>query len=167
MISGDEYTEWARNYWYKEVQIQPWDAELTPGDIVVLESPDAGVGEIGSYNSLDMRIKGAAADSHLGRCPGPRRVRRAGGTDLRAVPQPGDDPGPRGVRGLRRPGDDRRLPGSKTGDIVVGDGDGVIAVPLEVAEQVAKYARQENENDRRGRRALYEKAGLPLDDSVR
>jgi 4-hydroxy-4-methyl-2-oxoglutarate aldolase len=55
----------------------------------------------------------------------------------------------------------------KPGDIVVGDGDGVIAVPLELAEEVAKYARQENENDRRGRRALYEKAGLPLDDTVR
>src|SRR4051794_29364481 len=60
MIKGDDYTEWARNYWYKEVQIQPWDAELTPGDIVVLESPDAGVGEIGSYNSPGMHIKGAA-----------------------------------------------------------------------------------------------------------
>lgn len=34
-------------------------------------------------------------------------------------------------------------------------------------EEVAKYARQENENEKRGRRALYEMAGLPLDESVR
>src|SRR3954453_18254422 len=66
MIKDDEYTEWARNYWYKEVQIQPWDAELTPGDIVVLESPDAGVGEIGSYNSLDKNNKGDATRGSAG-----------------------------------------------------------------------------------------------------
>src|SRR3712207_7287699 len=60
-ITGDDYTKWAREYWYGEVMHSPWDAELEPGDIVVLESPDCGVGEIGSYNSLDWHIKGAAA----------------------------------------------------------------------------------------------------------
>jgi regulator of RNase E activity RraA len=52
------------------------------------------------------------------------------------------------------------------GDIVVADGDGVIVVPLEHAEQVAKYARQEYENDKAGRRRLYQKLGWALDHTV-
>ncbi len=44
---------------------------------------------------------------------------------------------------------------------------GVIVVPLEHAEQVARYARQEYENDKAGRRRMYEQLGWQLDDSVR
>ncbi len=166
MITGEDYTDWARDYWYKEVQIQPWDAELTPGDIVVLESPDAGVRRDRLVQLPRHAHQGRGGDRHLGRCPRPRRVRGAGRPDLRRHRNQAMTQGrveyetygmPVTIGGVQ----------IKPGDIVVGDGDGVIAVPLEVAEQVAKYARQENENDRRGRRALYEKAGLPLDDSVR
>jgi 4-hydroxy-4-methyl-2-oxoglutarate aldolase len=166
MITGDDYTEWARNYWYKEVQIQPWDSELTPGDIVVLESPDAGVGEIGSYNSLDMHIKGAAAIVTSG---GARDHDECVAQGVPIFAQYRNQAMTQGRVEYEAYGIPVTIGGVqiKPGDIVVGDGDGVIAVPLEVAEQVATYARQENENDRRGRRALYEKAGLPLDDSVR
>lgn len=165
MITGEEYTTWARDYWYKEVQIQPWDAELTPGDIVVLESPDARCGEIGSYNSLDMHIKGAAAIVTSGGARDHDECVNQGVPIFAAYRNQAMTQGrveyetygvPVTIGGVQ----------IKPGDIVVGDGDGVIAVPLELAEEVAKYARQENENDRRGRRALYERAGLPLDDTV-
>ncbi|TNM69727.1 RraA family protein [Streptomyces sp. NP160] len=165
-ITGDEYTEWARNYWYKEVQIQPWDSELQQGDIVVLESPDAGCGEIGSYNSLDMHIKGAAA------------VVTSGGARDR------DECIAQGVPIFARWRNQAMTQGRveyetygvpvtiggvqiKPGDIVVGDGDGVVAVPREHAELVARYARQENENDKKGRAALYGKLGWELDESTR
>jgi regulator of RNase E activity RraA len=49
-LTPDEYTEWARNYWYKEVHIEPFAEEIRTGDVVVLESPDLGVGQIGSWN---------------------------------------------------------------------------------------------------------------------
>jgi regulator of RNase E activity RraA len=52
------------------------------------------------------------------------------------------------------------------GDIVVADGDGVVVVPRAIAEDVAKYAREIANDDRRARRRLYEKAGLPLDETV-
>jgi regulator of RNase E activity RraA len=52
------------------------------------------------------------------------------------------------------------------GDIVVGDGDGVIVVPQEHAEEVAKYARQELENDKAGRRKMYEQLGWAPDHTV-
>ncbi len=53
------------------------------------------------------------------------------------------------------------------GDIIVADGDGVIAVPREKAEEVARYARKEFDNDKAGRRKLYESLGMDLDDTVK
>lgn len=53
------------------------------------------------------------------------------------------------------------------GDIVVADDDGVIVVPQAIAADVARCARKELDADKRGRRALYEALGRPLDDTVR
>ncbi|MBC7314810.1 MAG: RraA family protein, partial [Chloroflexi bacterium] len=55
----------------------------------------------------------------------------------------------------------------RPGDIVVADGDGVVVVPIEIAEDVAKWARLVANGDRATRRTLYEKAGLPEDETVR
>jgi regulator of RNase E activity RraA len=52
------------------------------------------------------------------------------------------------------------------GDVVVADGDGVLVVPRTVAADVARYARRILEGDKKGRRELYEKLGLPKDKSV-
>ena len=50
---------------------------------------------------------------------------------------------------------------------VVADGDGVVVVPRERADQVARYAAAILQQDKAGRRELYEQLGLPPDDSVR
>jgi 4-hydroxy-4-methyl-2-oxoglutarate aldolase len=52
------------------------------------------------------------------------------------------------------------------GDVIVADGDGVLVVPRGVAADVARYARGILEDDKKGRRGLYEKLGLPKDPSV-
>jgi regulator of RNase E activity RraA len=52
------------------------------------------------------------------------------------------------------------------GDVVVADGDGVIVVPQERAEDVAKYARQEWTKDRALRRRIYDGLGWAPDDTV-
>jgi regulator of RNase E activity RraA len=53
------------------------------------------------------------------------------------------------------------------GDMVVADGDGVIVVPRKIARDVAKHARRQLEDDKRGRRKIYEAIGRELDNSVK
>jgi regulator of RNase E activity RraA len=53
------------------------------------------------------------------------------------------------------------------GDVVVADGDGVIIVPRNVAEQVAKYAHAILTKDKSARKDLYESLGRPLDKTVK
>lgn len=54
----------------------------------------------------------------------------------------------------------------RPGDIVGCDDDGVIVVPYDIAEEVAKHARAILLADMRGRRKLYERLGMPLDETV-
>jgi regulator of RNase E activity RraA len=49
---------------------------------------------------------------------------------------------------------------------VVADGDGVVVVPREQAEPVARAARAVLEEDKAARRRLYERLGLPPDPTV-
>ena len=53
------------------------------------------------------------------------------------------------------------------GDVVVGDGDGVIVVPREHALTVGKLAREICDGDEAGRRKHYVDMGIPLDDTVK
>jgi 4-hydroxy-4-methyl-2-oxoglutarate aldolase len=55
----------------------------------------------------------------------------------------------------------------RPGDLVMGDDDGVVVVPQDVAAEVIERAVKIQEEDRPGRRAGYEKLGLPLDETVR
>jgi 4-hydroxy-4-methyl-2-oxoglutarate aldolase len=54
----------------------------------------------------------------------------------------------------------------RPGDVVMGDDDGVLVVPAELAAEVAARALDILERDRRLRRRLYERLGLPLDETV-
>ena len=55
----------------------------------------------------------------------------------------------------------------RPGDMVVADGDGVVVVPREHAERVAEIAWDIAKGDKAGRRKLYEKMGMPIDETVK
>ena len=52
------------------------------------------------------------------------------------------------------------------GDIIVADGDGVIVVPIEQAENVARIATEIQEGDKKGRRWYYDKLNKEMDWTV-
>jgi 4-hydroxy-4-methyl-2-oxoglutarate aldolase len=54
----------------------------------------------------------------------------------------------------------------RPGDIVGCDGDGALVVPAEVAEEVVTIASGILIDDARKRRQLYERQGMPLDETV-
>jgi regulator of RNase E activity RraA len=54
----------------------------------------------------------------------------------------------------------------RPGDVVMGDDDGVLVVPAELAAEVAERALDILERDKRLRRRLYDQLGLPPDETV-
>ena len=54
----------------------------------------------------------------------------------------------------------------RPGDIVGCDWDGVVVVPIEVAEDVLVFAARIAVDDKKGRRKLYDKLGKKPDESV-
>lgn len=54
----------------------------------------------------------------------------------------------------------------RPGDVVIGDDDGVVVVPQELADEVARRASLIQDKDRPSRRAGYKAIGLPLDETV-
>jgi regulator of RNase E activity RraA len=140
---------------------------LRKGSALVIEdSAEADVGSIGSNNILSWKLRG---------CVGVVTSATARDTDeiiTQKVPLYFHRPG-RGIRPGRNEIESVNRPvvcGGVTvmpGDVTVADGDGVIVVPRAKAKEVADYAGKILEGDKAGRRQLYQKLGLPADDSVR
>ncbi len=164
-ISPDEYTEWAREYWYKQRHIEPYVSEITKGDVIVIEAPDLGVGQLGSWNTLNFYVNGAQGVVSSG------GVRDTDECRIQKVPIFTRTIGQSMTQG-RIEYQEHNVPITignvrvNPRDLVVGDGDGVLVVPEAYIEEVAKYARQEAVNDKRGRRKMYEQLGWALDDTV-
>jgi len=153
--------------WYAKLSPEPFVSLLRRGSVLVIEdSREADVGTIGSNNILSWKLRG---------CVGVVTGASARDTDeiiTQRVPlyfhRPGRGirPGRNELESVNRPvvvGGVLVVPG----DVVVADGDGVIVVPRRHAEEVARYAREVLEGDKASRRRLYEKLGLPPDESVK
>lgn len=163
---AEEYDRWA-GAWYSQRSPEPFVPLLRPGSALVIEdAPDSDVGSIGSNNILTWKLRG---------CVGVVTSATARDTDeiiAQKIPLYFKRPG-RGIRPGRNEIESVNRPvvvGGVTvrpGDVIVADGDGVIVVPRARAEAVARYARKILEGDKAARRGLYEKLGLPPDDSVR
>ncbi|WP_297033546.1 RraA family protein [Thermogutta sp.] len=165
-LSPEQFDKWMGN-WYQNLSPEPFVSLIRPGTVVVIDDADkADVGTIGSNNILGWKRRGCVAvvtdatardldEIALEKVPlyfrGPGRGVRPGRNLIESVNRPVEVGGV-----LVRPG-----------DVVAGDGDGVIVVPREFAEQVASYARKTLETDKEGRRHLYETLGIPEDVSVK
>ena len=153
--------------WYSRISPEPFVPLLREGSALVIEDAESvDVGSIGSNNIMGWKLRG---------CVGVVTSATARDTDeiiTQQIPvyfkRPGRGirPGRNEIESVNRPvvvGGALVVPG----DVVVADGDGVVVVPRKSAEQVARYARETLDKDKAGRKALYEKLGLPPDASVK
>lgn len=164
-MTPQEFEKW-EGQWYEELSSEPFVDLLQPGSIIVIDGEqDRDTGSIGSNNSLLWKTKGA------------RGIITSGGardTDevikekiplyLKRIGR-GIRPGRNEVESVNRP----IMCGGvlvRPGDVIVADGDGVIVVPREQAEAVAKAARKILDSDKAERRELYQKLEMPLDKTV-
>ncbi len=162
----EEFDQWVGR-WYANVSPEPFVSLIRKGTALVIEDCEsADVGTIGSNNIMGWKLRG---------CVGVVTSTTARDTDEIAAqrvplyfkkPGRGIRPGRNEIESVNRPvvvGGVLVMPG----DVIVADGDGVIVVPRRHAEEVARYARATLDGDKAGRRRLYEKLGLPPDDSVK
>lgn len=164
-LTGDDYSKWS-NHYYQEICTYPWIDEIEDGDFIVVDVSGMDAGLMGSENILAAKIKGARGFVMNG-----GGIRDTDEVIMEQVPvwsyfisQKMDQ--------ARIVYDAKDVPVAiggvavYPGDVIVADGDGVIAVPRAIARQVAKYAHQELRNDKNNRRGHYEKLGWELDETV-
>jgi 4-hydroxy-4-methyl-2-oxoglutarate aldolase len=163
---GEEFQKWEGNF-YNAFSHEAFTQLIRPGTAIVIDDvEDKDIGSIGSNNILywyKLGAVGVVTDA------GSRDTDEVG---LEGVPLylrkkgRGIRPGRNEIESVNRPvsiGGVLVCPG----DVVVGDGDGVVVVPRAVAEQVAKEANDILTKDKAGRKGLYESLGRPLDKTVK
>jgi regulator of RNase E activity RraA len=162
---GRDFAEWEGS-WYGELSSEAFVDIITPGTVIVIDDVEEGdIGSIGSNNIMKWVQKGAVGvvtdassrdTDEVAKQKVPLYLRHRG----------------RGIRPGRNELESINMPVEiggvlvRPGDVVVADGDGVVVVPRKVAEQVALHARKILVSDKEGRRRLYEKLGIPLDQTV-
>jgi 4-hydroxy-4-methyl-2-oxoglutarate aldolase len=152
---------------YTDVTSEPFTSLIRRGTAIVFDdAPNSDVGSIGSNNIMGWKVRG---------CVGVVTNATARDTDEIATeqmplyfrhPGRGIRPGRNIIESINRPIECGGVL-VRPADIIVADGDGVIVVPREKAQEVAEYARSTLESDKTARRGLYDQLGLPEDDSVR
>jgi 4-hydroxy-4-methyl-2-oxoglutarate aldolase len=164
--TGDDFKKWEGNF-YGTYSHEAFTALIKPGTAVVIDDvEDRDIGSIGSNNILYWYKLGAVG---IVTDAGSRDTDEVG---LEKVPLYLRNKG-RGIRPGRNEIESVNRPVSIggvlvcPGDVVVGDGDGVVVVPRSVAAQVAKYASEILFGDKAGRKGLYESLGRPLDKTVK
>lgn len=166
-MEKEEFQKWEGN-WYNEYSSEPFVEFIKPGTAIVLDvQGDGDVGSVGSFNSLAWVSKGARGIISNG------GIRDTDEIIKQRIPVYLDymERG-RGIRPGRNEIESVNKPVTiggvliRSGDIIVADGDGVIAVSREHAIKVAEYAREILNKDKKGRRDLYKSLNMPLDKTV-
>ncbi len=163
---GEDFSKWESNF-YNTYSSEAFTRIIRPGSAIVIDDvEDRDIGTIGSNNILGWYKAGAvgvvtdagARDTDEVGLEGVPLYLRKKGRGIR--------PGRNEIESVNRPvsiGGVLVCPG----DVVVADGDGVVVVPRNVAELVAKYANNILTKDKAGRKGLYESLGRELDKTVK
>jgi regulator of RNase E activity RraA len=162
---GEDFKSWEGNF-YGSYSSEAFVPLIHNGVIVVIDDvEEKDIGSIGSNNVLSWKERGAVGvvtdassrdTDEVALEEFPLYLRKKGR---------GIRPGRNELESVNRPvviGGVMVCPG----DVVVADGDGVIVVPRRVAVEVAEHAQVVLAGDKAGRKALYEKLGMPLDRTV-
>ncbi|MGB7538445.1 MAG: hypothetical protein WBM17_07885 [Anaerolineales bacterium] len=164
-LSPEEYGKWASQY-YNEVCSYPWINDIQEGDFIVIDQSGVNAGLMGSANTLECQGRGARGFITNG------GVRDTDEIIIQEIPFWAPFCSQAMVQG-RLAFDAKDIPVNvggvqiRPGDIVVADGDGVIVVPHELAEDVAKHAHKEHDRDKKDRRESYRRLGKEEDGTVR
>ena len=164
-MSYKDFRKW-HGHWYGTYAPELFKNVLRPGTIVVIDAHGIeNTGFVGSNNALGWMSRGMAGVITNGCCRDTDEIilekipvyskYQGGGTRPGRI-EAGTINQPVTVGGVM----------VRPGDMVVADGDGVVVVPREKAEQVAEIAWDIAKGDKAGRRKLYEKMELELDDTV-
>lgn len=161
----DEFKKWVGE-WYVTLANAPLSGDIRDLDIIVLdggEIPDCGF--IGSYNSLEWMEAGAVGAVTNGGCRDTDEIIRQKVPVYSRHIRHGIRPGRVELGGINIPVNVGGVM-VRPGDFIAADGDGVIVVPIDVAEEVAAYAREVQEADKKGRRGFFDQLGIPHDFTV-
>src|SRR5262245_33737671 len=164
-VSPEEFPKF-EGQWYRNLSPEPFVGLLREGSVVVIDGhEDGATGSIGSNNIMVWKTRGAVGVVTSGGARDTDEIIKEKVPLYFRGPGRGIRPGRNEVEAVNRP---VTLGGVlvRPGDVVLADGDGVIVVPREHAESVARAARAVLEADKAGRRKLYEKLGLPPDSTV-
>ncbi|MBI4875539.1 MAG: RraA family protein [Acidobacteria bacterium] len=153
-----EFKKW-HSHWYQTYAPETFAQLIRPGHALVIDAQGIeNTGFVGSNNTLNWYSRGITGVVTNGNC------RDTDELILERIPVYSKYQG-----GGTRPG--RIEAGAinvpivvggalvRPGDIVVGDGDGVVVVPREQMEEVLKIAWDIAKGDKAGRQKLYEKTG--------
>lgn len=156
----------AHGVWFREVGNIGLGDVVKPGSVIVTDTGGSGeVGFWGSNNALGMVARGAVGIVTDGYCRDTYEValqktpiccRKRGRTIIPGRIMTVEVQTTIACGGVQ----------VRPGDIVGCDDDGVLVVPQEVAEEAVGHAVAILLADMKGRRRLYERLGMPLDETV-
>ncbi len=164
-LSPREYRDEYSGMYYNSICTYPWTDGIEEGDFVVIDQSNTSVGLIGSENGLACLNKGMSGILTNG------GIRDTDELIIEEVPIWHRHIAQTMVQ-VRLEFDAMEIPVAiggvqiRPGDVIIADGDGVIAVPGEIALDVATYAREEHEQDKKARRKHYDSAGIEYDTTV-